>query len=72
MMWSSSHGETRHRTSAHQAVRALFHPKLAQVYRAKVEDLLAVYTTEASRVQAQDLIRGLIERIVLTPVDGVL
>ena len=51
---------------------ALFHPKLAQVYREKVEDLLAAYSSEASRAQAQEIIRGLIERIVLTPVDGVL
>lgn len=71
MMWLLCHGETRHRTSAYPAVPALFHQKLAQAYRAKVEDLLAVYT-EASRAQAQELIRSLIERIVLTPVDGVL
>ncbi len=54
------------------SVPALFHPKLAQVYRAKVRDVLAAYTNEASRAQAQDVIRRLIERIVLTPVDGVL
>ena len=34
--------------------------------------MLAAYASEASRAQAQEIIRGLIERIVLTPVDGVL
>ena len=54
------------------SVPALFHPKLAQVYRDKVEDLLAAYSSEARRTQAQEIIRGLIEHVVLTPVDGVL
>ncbi len=58
--------------AAEPSAPALFHPRLAQVYRQKVEDLLAAYTNEASRAQAQELPRGLIERIVLTPVDGVL
>lgn len=58
--------------AAEPSVPALFHPKLAQVYRAKVENLLAAYASEASRAQAQETISELIKRIVLTLVDGVL
>ena len=57
---------------AESSAPAVFHPRLAQVYRQKVEDLLAAYTNDASRAQAQEIIRDLIERIVLTPVNGVL
>ena len=56
--------------AAEPSAPALFHPRLAQVYREKVEDLLDAYTNEASRAQAQETIRRLIERIVLTPVNG--
>ena len=50
----------------------MFHTRLAQIYRHKVEHLLSACTNEASRTAAQEVIRGLIERIVLTPVDGAL
>ena len=56
--------------AAEPSAPTLFHPRLAQVYREKVEDLLDAYTNEASRAQAQETIRRLIERIVLTPVNG--
>ncbi|MES3110481.1 recombinase family protein [Sphingomonas aurantiaca] len=58
--------------SAEPSGPVMFHTRLAQIYRHKVENLLSAYTNEASRTEAQEVIRGLIERIVLTPVDGAL
>ena len=45
---------------------------LAQAYRSKVERLLQAFDEEDSRSEAQELIRSLIDAVVLTPVDGVL
>jgi site-specific DNA recombinase len=58
--------------SAEPSGPVMFHTRVAQIYRHKVENLLSAYTNEASRTEAQEVIRGLIERIVLTPVDGAL
>ena len=51
---------------------ALLHPRLAQVYRAKVERLLEAFESEGGRTEAQEIIRGLIDAVVMTPADGVL
>ncbi len=45
------------------------HPKLSEVYRKKVEDLAAALSDESIRREAADVLRGLIDKIVLTP-DG--
>jgi site-specific DNA recombinase len=47
----------------------LLHPNMADVYRAKVEELRAALEREDSRAQAAEAIRALIDGIVLTP-DG--
>jgi site-specific DNA recombinase len=49
---------------------ALLHPRLAQIYRGKVEALATAFESSASQAEAQEIIRGLIEVVVLTPVDG--
>ncbi len=47
------------------------HPKLSELYRKKVEDLAASLSDEGIRREAADLLRGLIDKIVLTPLqDG--
>lgn len=57
---------------ADETTHALLHPRLAQVYRGKVERLLQAFDTEGGHSEAQEIIRGLIDAVVMTPVDGVL
>ena len=45
------------------------HPKLSEIYRKKVEDLAASLSDDRIRLEAADVLRGLIDKIVLTP-DG--
>ncbi|WP_102227249.1 hypothetical protein [Acidimangrovimonas sediminis] len=45
------------------------HPSMAGTYRAKIDDLIAGLSRPAEASEAKELIRGLIDRIVLTP-DG--
>ena len=45
------------------------HPGLADIYRRKVADLSAALSSEATRSEAVDLLRGLIEKIVIHPED---
>ena len=52
--------------------KPLIHPNLAEVYRQKVADLHAALYDEATEDEAFDLIRTLIEAIVLTPENGTL
>ena len=56
-------------TNAGEASPALLHPRLAQIYRAKVDSLLDAFADPANRAEAQEIIRGLIQAVVLTPVD---
>ena len=51
---------------------ALLHPHLAQIYRGKIERLLDAFETEGGRSEAQEIIRSLIDAVVVTPVDGIL
>ena len=51
---------------------ALLHPRLAQIYRGKIERLLGAFESESGRSEAQEIIRSLIDAMVVTPVDGVL
>ncbi len=48
----------------------LLHPSMADLYRTKVEDLAAALQREDTRLEASEMLRGLIEAIVLTPQDG--
>ena len=45
------------------------HPNLAQVYRNKVEQLHVALADPATRDEAFELLRGLIERVVVHPGD---
>jgi site-specific DNA recombinase len=45
----------------------LLHPNMAQVYRAKVARLVDCLNDERDRTEAVEVLRGLIDRIVLTP-----
>ena len=58
--------------SREEAAPALLHPRLAQVYRGKIERLLDAFESDGARTEAQEILRGLIDTIVLTPVDGML
>lgn len=52
------------------AAPALLHPRLAQMYRHKVERLLGAFESEARRNEAEEIIRSLIEPIIVTPEGG--
>ena len=45
----------------------IVHPGLADAYARKVADLATALNTDDAREEASDILRGLIERIVLTP-----
>ena len=46
------------------------HPKLGEVYRDKVERITEALNEPAIKAEATEIIRSLIDRIVLTPVEG--
>ena len=48
----------------------LLHPSLADLYQAKVEELAAALQRADTRLEASDMLRGLIESIVLSPEGG--
>jgi hypothetical protein len=48
------------------------HPGLPALYRKKVESLAAALNQPETTAEAGDIMRGLIDRIVLTPVEGIL
>src|SRR5689334_6769666 len=48
----------------------LLHPSMADLYRSKVEELASALQREDTRLEASEMLRGLIEAIVLTPQDG--
>ena len=45
----------------------LFHPSMAQRYHQQVRDLIAALNEYSHRSEAAELIRGLIEKVVLVP-----
>ena len=47
-------------------------PKMAEIYRERVEGLQQALAADAERDQAHEAIRDLIDKVVLTPVDGTL
>ena len=50
----------------------LLHPNMAEVYRRKVSDLAAALGKPDTRLEAAEMIRALVDRIVLVPEDGTL
>jgi len=48
----------------------LLHPSMADLYRSKVEELASALQREDTRLQASEMLRGLIEAIVLIPDEG--
>lgn len=46
------------------------HPNLTDMYRTRIEKLEEALTDGTMAKEAGDILRGLIERIVLTPIDG--
>ncbi len=48
----------------------LLHPSMADLYRSKVEKLAAALQREDTRLEASEMLRGLIDSIVLMPEDG--
>jgi site-specific DNA recombinase len=48
----------------------LLHPTMADLYRSKVEELAAALQREDTRLEASEMLRGLIDSIVLTPEKG--
>lgn len=48
----------------------LLHPSMADLYRAKVEELAAALQRDDTRLEASETLRGLIDSIVLTPRGG--
>ena len=46
-----------------------FHPKLAEVYKAKVESLSGALSDPEIRDEAFEIIRGLIQRIIIQPLE---
>ena len=47
-----------------------FHPNLAELYRQKVEQLHGSLSDPAIRQEAIEILRGLVEAVILRPVDG--
>ncbi|HEX9640687.1 MAG TPA: hypothetical protein VGB13_05180, partial [Candidatus Krumholzibacteria bacterium] len=45
----------------------LLHPSMADLYRSKVEELAAALQREDTRLEASEMLRGLIDAIVLMP-----
>ncbi|MGB2715421.1 MAG: hypothetical protein WBC51_14665 [Vicinamibacterales bacterium] len=48
----------------------LLHPSMADLYRSKVEKLASALQREDTRLEASEMLRGLIDSIVLTPEKG--
>ena len=48
----------------------VLHPNLALVYKRKVESLVSALNSDAAREEAAEILRGLIQSIVLHPDNG--
>ncbi len=46
------------------------HPNLAELYRRKVERLHEAIADPATRTEALEILRGLVDSVTLTPIDG--
>ena len=58
------------RIAAQGPSKPLIHPNLAEIYRRQVADLHRALENEGTKAEAADLIRGLVEAIVLTAEHG--
>ena len=45
----------------------IFHPNMAQLYHKSIQSLVASLTNEEKRSEAAEILRGLLDKIVLTP-----
>ncbi len=52
-----------------EEVRILFHPNIANRYHKEIRNLIASLSSDESRVEAANILRSLIECIVLSPTD---
>ena len=59
--------ELKHILENTEEAPVLFHPQMAQRYHEEVQRLIAAMNEEDHRAEAADLIRSLVDRIVLTP-----
>ena len=48
----------------------LLHPSMADLYRSKVEELAGALQREDTRLEASEMLRGLIDSVVLMPQNG--
>lgn len=56
--------------SSTEEVRVTFHPSMATRYHQEIRNLIASLNSDDSRTEAANILRSLIDRIVLTPTDG--
>jgi len=59
--------ELQHELNSAVAPPPLLHPNLAEIYRDRVARLHEAFTDETTRTEATDLLRGLIDRVLLHP-----
>ncbi len=64
--------ELTHQLASAKQTPPLLHPNMADLYREKVTSLAKALEHPESRPEAVEILRGLIDEIVLTPVDGTL
>jgi len=59
--------ELQHEFDSASTPPPLLHPNLAEIYRDRVARLHEAFTDETTRTEATDLLRGLIDRVLLHP-----
>jgi site-specific DNA recombinase len=64
--------EIKSKLVATPAPKVYLAPNMAEIYRERVDGLQQALAASGEPDQAQEAIRGLIDKVVLTPVDGVL
>ena len=62
--------ELKAKLAAADAPPPLLHPEMAELYRTKVSTLAQALERPATRVEATEALRGLVDAIILTPSDG--
>jgi hypothetical protein len=63
-------GELEAQLKAAKEPPPLLHPSMADLYREKVQNLAAALQREDTRLEASEMLRGLIDSIVLIPDEG--
>lgn len=61
---------TEHALRVQPALKPLLHPAMASRYHQAIKDLNASLNAEGSRAEASQHLRGLIDKVVLTPEEG--